>query len=420
MDESEFDFEFDFSPEHETATAAEDEEMLWEESSHDQPPRRAPATAPPPHVVMRRRIAAAAAVALLLLIILIVVLTSGGEGGGGAYRSYVDDVSPIASSSQQAGASLGSLTAKNATSKLDSGIQQTVNDVNRLQALTPPKELTQQHAQALAALDLRLLGLQELRDSVSQSLAGTSTSTAPGVAALVASDRIWNDSVRTPANAVLQARGLGGVFPASTVVSDRKALQKSLGTLVGSSSAGGGGSGGTTQPVLSLDSKGADVVAWQNALNQWIQATGSSLTPLTADGTFGASTQAATVALQTAAGLSPDGVVGPSTRQALQEQVQAAKSGSGSGSGSGSTAATLKVGDTGQDVVEWQQQLNRWLQATSPTQTQLTTDGSFGQSTQNVTEQLQSAAGLTPTGEVDARTRQALATALSNATPSRG
>src|SRR5262249_9352122 len=138
------------------------------------------------------------------------------------------------------------------------------------------------------------------------------------------------------------------------------------------------------------------------------QASGSSLTPLTADGTFGPGTQQATVALQTAAGLSPDGIVGPSTRTALQQQLQANRS---SGNGT-SSAATLKLGDTGQDVVDWQTKLNQWLQKTAPTQTPLVTDGSFGQGTQSATQQLQTAAGLTPTGEVDAQTRQALATAL--------
>src|SRR6476469_900067 len=201
MDESEFDFEFDFFPEHSTATAETDEELLWEESREDQPRRRAPAASPPHHVVQRRRIAAGAAVLLLLLIILIVVLTSGGGSGGGAYRGYVNDVSPIASDSAQAGASLGSLTAKNASSKLDSAIQQTVDDIDRMQALTPPKDLTPTQAQALAAL-----GLQLLRSGASPDVA---------VASLVASDRIWDSAVRTPANAVLQAKGLGGVFPAS-------------------------------------------------------------------------------------------------------------------------------------------------------------------------------------------------------------
>jgi len=403
MDESEFDFEFDFFPEHSTATAETDEELLWEESREDQPRRRAPAASPPPHVVQRRRIAAGAAVLLLLLIILIVVLTSGGGSGGGAYRGYVNDVSPIASDSAQAGASLGSLTAKNASSKLDSAIQQTVDDIDRMQALTPPKDLTPTQAQALAALDLRLLGLQQLRSGTSPDVA---------VASLVASDRIWDSAVRTPANAVLQAKGLGGVFPASTFVAAPKLLAKSLATALGTTTTTGGT---TTGAVLKLGDTGQDIVAWQNALNQWIQASGSSLTPLTADGNFGAGTQAATVALQNAAGLAPDGVVGPSTRQALQQQLQANKS----GTNGASTAAALKLGDTGQDVVDWQTKLNQWLLKTAPTQTPLVTDGNFGQGTQTATQQLQTAAGLTPTGEVDAQTRQALATALA-AGPNRG
>lgn len=411
MDDRDVDFEFDFFPEQAaTATADTDEELLWEESSQDQP-RRRPAAAPPPHVAQRRRVAAGVAVALLLLIILIVVLTSGGGRGSGSYRSYVNEVSPIAADSQQAGAALTTLTAKNAAAKLDVLIQQTVDDVNRLQALTPPKSLAGQQAQALAALDLRLLGLQQLREAVTQSAAGNSASTDAAVASLVASDRIWDGSVRTPANAVLQARGLGGVFPASAFVADRTALAKKVGTLVGSSTT----ATSPTGTVLKLGDTGQDVVAWQNALNQWIQATGSTLTPLTADGNFGASTQQLTAALQTNQGLSPDGIVGPSTRQALQNAIKAAK-----GTGGTSTGTTLKLGDTGQDVVAWQTQLNRWLQATAPSQTQLSTDGSFGAATQTATEQLQTAAGLTPTGQVDAQTRQALASALANATPGRG
>ena len=410
MDESEPDFEFDFFPEHSAATAETDEELLWEESSHDEP-RRRQAAAPPPDVVKRRRIAAGAAVALLLLIILIVVVTSGGGGSGGPYRSYVNDISPVAADSQQAGASLNTLTGKNAAAKLDALIQQSVDHVNRLQAVTPPKELATQQAQALAALDLRLLGLQQLREAVTQSAAGGSASTDAALATLVASDRIWDGSVRTPANAFLQEKGLGGVFPSSTFVTDRSALVKKLGALTAAST-----TTSSTAPVLKSGDTGQDVVAWQNALNQWIQATGSSLTPLTADGNFGTGTQAATVALQTAAGLSPDGIVGPTTRQALQQQLQGAKS----GTNGTSTAATLKLGDTGQDVVEWQTKLNQWLQATAPTQTPLSTDGSFGAATQTATEQLQTSAGLTPTGDVDAQTRRALASALANASPSRG
>jgi peptidoglycan hydrolase-like protein with peptidoglycan-binding domain len=423
VDETEQDFEFDFFQDRPATAAAaeEDGELLWEESADDVPVRRAtPPT--PPQIVMRRRLAAAAAVALLLLIIIIVVVTSGGGGGGGSYRGYVNDVSPIASDSQTAGGSLASMTRKNAVSQLDSLIQQTVDDVTRLQVLTPPTALTAVQSQALAALDLRLAGLQGLRDSVAQAQAGTTgTSWDPAVSTqvdeLVASDVIWSRAVRNPANAVLQARGLGGVFPGSTFVGDRSALLKSLRSLLVAS-----GSTSTTGPALSLGSKGPDVVAWQNRLNQWLQKTGSTQT-LTADGTFGATTQTVTEQLQTAAGLSPDGIVGPSTRQALQQALNGTKAPSPTTTPPASpttTARTLKLGDTGQDVVEWQTQLNQWLKLTSPSATQLTTDGSFGAGTQTATEQLQSQAGLTPTGQVDAATRQALTSAIANASPNRG
>lgn len=423
MDEREHDFEFDFFPDRPAAaTAEEDEELLWEESRDDVPVRR-PAPPSTPQVVMRRRIAAAAAVALLLLIIIIVVVTSGGGGGGGSLQGYVNDVSPIASDSQQAGASLAAVSGKGAVSKLDALIQQAVDDVTRLQGLNAPKTLQAVQSQALAALDLRLTGLQGLRDSLASAQAGTSTTSwdaavSTQVDDLVASDLIWSRAVRNQANGVLQAHGLGGVFPGSTFVGDRSALLKSLRTLAGSTS-----TPSASGPTLSLGSKGPDVVTWQNGLNQWLQKTGSTQT-LTADGTFGATTQTVTEQLQTAAGLSPDGVVGPSTRQALQQALSGKKTAS-TGSTAGTTTPsttqrTLKLGDTGQDVVEWQTQLNQWLKSTTPSATPLTTDGSFGAATQTATEQLQTQAGLTPTGQVDAATRQALTQAIANASPNRG
>ena len=427
MDEREHDFEFDFFPERPAgATAEEDEELLWEESRDDAPARR-PAPPTGSQVVMRRRVAAAAAVALLLLIIIIVVVTSGGGGGGGGLQGYVNDISPIASDSQQAGGSLAGVSGKGAVAKLDSLIQQTVDDVTRLQALTPPSSLQSVQGQALAALDLRLAGLQGIRDTVVSAQAGTTgtsfdAAVSTQVDDLVASDLIWSRAVKNQANGVLEARGLGGVFPGSTFVGDRTALLKSLRKLLGQT---GSGSGAAAGPTLSLGSKGPDVVTWQNELNQWLQKTGSTQT-LTADGTFGATTQTVTEQLQTAAGLSPDGIVGPSTRQALQQALSGTKTTTGSGttttpsSGTTTTVRTLKLGDTGQDVVEWQTQLNEWLKATTPNGTQLTTDGSFGASTQTATEQLQTQAGLTPTGQVDAATRQALTQAVANANPSRG
>ena len=413
MDEDEFDFEF-FPDEPEQE--GNDYEDAWAESEPPRPPPRARPKSASSDDVRRRRITAGAIIAgLILFIVLLVVLTSGGGGGGasGSYQSYLTGLSPVASSSQETGGSLADelAAAKTASArnglvdKLDGLVGDAIDELHGLEALASPSTMTSQQAQALAALDLRLRGLQGLRDAVSQGLANPGDTSWSAVAQaqvddLRTSDVLW-DGARTSANTVLQAHG-GGFFPPSRFVADPAGLQTSVRTVLG----GGGVSAGG--PNLALNSTGTDVAAWQNALNQWLKVTGSGTTPLTADGNFGASTQTVTEQLQSAAGLTPDGVVGPSTRQALQ-QALSGKSSSGQTTPS-STA--LKLGASGAAVTAWQNQLNQWLKLNAPTQTQLTADGSFGSSTQTVTEQFQSAAGLTPTGQVDTATQHAMTAAL--------
>ncbi len=360
--------------------------------------------------------------ALILLVILIAVLTTGSGGGDGNNSNYLEQITPIASSSQQTGAALaadlsGSQTAagrKTVIAKLDALVQQAADQVTRLQALQAPATLSSDQAQALAALDLRLRGLQGLRDSLSQALTAQNDTSWNAVISgqvddLLTSDLIW-DGVRTSADAALQARGLGASFPASRFVADRSSLLRSTRNLVGPAGIS------TSGRVLSLGSTGADVAAWQNSLNQWLKVTAPTQTLLTADGSFGASTQIATEQLQTAQGLTPDGIVGASTRLALRRALTGTKP----ASTTSPSGTTLKLGDTGPTVVSWQNQLNQWLKLTSPTQTPLTADGNFGTATQTATEQLQTAAGLTPTGEVDAATRRALNSALATSNQNTG
>lgn len=63
--------------------------------------------------------------------------------------------------------------------------------------------------------------------------------------------------------------------------------------------------------LLKLNSKGADVVALQQALQT------HGFNPGVADGDFGLGTQAAVLAFQKSEGLDPDGIVGPMTRDRL-------------------------------------------------------------------------------------------------------
>jgi putative chitinase len=63
--------------------------------------------------------------------------------------------------------------------------------------------------------------------------------------------------------------------------------------------------------VLKLDSHGADVIALQQALKA------HGFDPGAADGDFGHGTEAAVIAFQRNEGLTPDGIVGPQTREKL-------------------------------------------------------------------------------------------------------
>ena len=81
----------------------------------------------------------------------------------------------------------------------------------------------------------------------------------------------------------------------------------------GMPSSGGGGS----EPLLSRDSTGAAVRAWQNDL----LAVGVPLPQFGADGHFGGETESATEEFQRWRGIDADGIVGPQTR----EEMTAAK-----------------------------------------------------------------------------------------------
>ena len=245
MDEDEFEFEFFPDPpeEHE-----EYEEPLDRPRSEEIAPRPRGRSTRSDTIRRRRVTAAVSAVGLLLLIILVVVLTSGsGGGGGGSYSNYLTKLSPIASGSEQVGSSLAadlSAAGKAAgrsslVGKLDALVRQATDQLGSLESLQTPTALTSQQAQALAALDLRLRGLQGLRDAVSQGLSSPGDTAWSAVASaqvndLRTSDVLW-DGARTSANDVLGAHG-GGFVPPSHFIADRLAIaQRNPWTILASS-----------------------------------------------------------------------------------------------------------------------------------------------------------------------------------------
>jgi Putative peptidoglycan binding domain len=284
---------------------------------------------PPEQVARRRRLAAGIAGGIIALIAIVVVLTGGSSSPATADRGYLGRLSPIAGDSQRVGRSLGQLfsrlrrgTVTNPLPSLDRLAGQARTDLARAELLKPPAGLRTEHAQALVALGLRARSLQGLHDAIGQARGSSTVDTAPVVAEidrLVSSDVIWHDLAWRPALASLKQLGAkGATAPKSQFISDPNvSSQQSIAALLQPQPAVNAGS------ALTLGAQGPAVVAWQRQLNRWLRLT--SGTPLTADGTFGPGTQAATQALQRAQGLTPDGVVGPATHRALTTALTGTK-----------------------------------------------------------------------------------------------
>ena len=138
---------------------------------------------------------------------------------------------------------------------------------------------------------------------------------------LTTSDVLWTDRVISPIDALLAKSGIqGATTPPSRFITDLNA------TTAESIKAWLHPTTQSPSTTLTLGSRGTGVAFWQRELDAWLARTHQ--TRLTPDGSFGASTQAATATLQRAQGLTPDGIVGPQTRRALAAALTASSRGS--------------------------------------------------------------------------------------------
>jgi hypothetical protein len=279
---------------------------------------------------------------LITLLILIIALPIGltqGDDVQAADRAYLAKLSPIEGSSAQLGQSFTHLLSpsgrggSNLAAGLSNLVQQQAQVLARADALVPPPRLRSEHENALLALELRLSGLQGLRQALPPAVAAhagadPSPVLAAQAARLLTADLVWNDLFRRPTDQQLARDGLGGVsVPGSHFLADPALAAPSgmlalLQQLRGASSSAKG-------VVLKLGDHGSVVAKWQAQLNSWLRATASTLKPLPLDGVFGAATQAATIALQKSRGLTADGVVGAKTRRALQAVLGGGATGNG-------------------------------------------------------------------------------------------
>ena len=331
VDDRDDEFDLDFFGEDEEETAEGKGGQRFGRS-------RSTAEGRPPGVVTRRRLVAVGVAAAIVLLIVVAVVTSGGSGGP-ASANYVAKLTPIAASSQRTGQSLGRLMnglgtgstkRDQALATLGVLVARAQSDVAGARRIKPPKQLSAVQAQVVSALDFRVSGLQRLRQSLSRAFAAkNAASFAPSVSRaidrLVTSDVLWRDLVVTPLSAVLVHDRATGSAPQSQVVTNPNELSStSIDAVLRPTTAGG-------SQVIRFGDHGPAVLAWQKLLNRWLHLTAPTQARLVTDGSFGQGTLTTTEALQRAQGITPDGVVGPATRRALQQALAGRTSSSATG-----------------------------------------------------------------------------------------
>jgi CARDB len=175
-------------------------------------------------------------VGLIALAILIIVLLAVWVEGCSTsrkhdrYANYMTQIGAVGSASAKIGDQLSTLLTtpglnqEDLDAKLGGYVQQAQSLQQKAEGLRPPGPLHDANDAAVQSLGLRVLGLQGLQAAFKQT-AGSSDATAAGEQLAVqgqrlsASDVVWADLFRSPAQAVLQDEGVDGVqVPASVMV----------------------------------------------------------------------------------------------------------------------------------------------------------------------------------------------------------
>ena len=229
MSERDLDIDFDFF----------EEEPPTQESSRTEPdtrrsgprgPRRPPRA--PHNLTPLLRLVGLIAFAILIIVLLVFWIKScQAAGKSKTYRSYMNKVSEVATSSQEIGKRLSEALLAPGVKRAQ--LQQQIAglarqeqlDVQRAQAITPPGPLRDEHAAVIQALQYRVSGLTGLARALGATSSTQNVTTAASVLAAqmqrpLASDVIWDDSFKAPAQSELKLQGITG-----TTVPDSNFLQ---------------------------------------------------------------------------------------------------------------------------------------------------------------------------------------------------
>ena len=151
---------------------------------------------------------------------------------------------------------------------------------------------------------------------------------------------------------------------------------------------------------MRVGNRGLVVREWQDLMNRAFTGGTVDHPALTVDGGYGPATASATRAVQAAAGIAQDGVVGPATRGALPGLLPGASSAAPSVS-----ERRLSSGALGGDVIDWQQVVGGLVASGEVDTPRLALDGVFGPATKAGIVAVQKRLSITSDGIVGRVTR---------------
>ena len=227
MTERDSDIEFDFFDD------AEPREPLPPERPRlrGRPPRR-PARGPG-GLTPLLRLGGLIALAILIIVVIVVAANGCGARKQSKYDKYLgNQVDPIAKDSERLGRQLNGLLTTPGTKITEIGVsidglaQKQQLDVTQALTLKPPGPLRDAQQQLVEALQFRVSGLRGLaaafrQTAGSKDVAGASILLAAQAERLLASDVVWDDLFKAPAEEELKRQGITGVaVPGSKFVSN--------------------------------------------------------------------------------------------------------------------------------------------------------------------------------------------------------
>jgi hypothetical protein len=224
--------DFDFFGEEESPSWDEPEERRPGPPRDRPPRRRGPRFRGPGNLTPLLRLVALIALAILIVVLLAVwVEGCATNQKRETYQEYMIDIGEIGNASARLGNQVAqtlttpALKLEDLDAELNGYVQNAQNQVERAEGLDAPGPMHNPHLGAIEALRYRVNGLrglqdafQDTADATDASVAGQQLSAQAG--RLLASDILWTDSFRAPAEGVLDSEGVEGLeVPNSEFVS---------------------------------------------------------------------------------------------------------------------------------------------------------------------------------------------------------